>query len=169
MPPLAVRAIGVAGWPCFCSSASPSGPSTSRTRTPEMGPVTMPTPDQRQVSSSSFVALRFRYGCSSRRLGSLERSLIGIGDHPRRRYSTASSLAVAFIRCAPAGYQLEWTWNLLGVGVWSRGELGLVPFLCSRLRTQPLCSRPHFFAPHLGLGLLGFGFCKFVRPVGYLL
>src|SRR5215218_9057671 len=112
-PPPAVLTIGVTGCPCFCSSASPSGPSTSSTRTPETGPVTMPTPDQGQASSSSFVALRVRYGRSSRRLGSLERGLIGIGDHPRRRYSTASPLAVTLIRCAPGIHRVSCSYILL--------------------------------------------------------
>src|SRR5215217_8273071 len=117
MPPPAVRTIGVTGWPYLRSSASPSGPSASRTRRPDTGPVTMPTPDQRQVSSSSFVALRVRYGCNSRRLGSFDLSLIGIGDQPRRRYSTASPLAVAFIRCALRIHRVSWIKNLLlGIG-----------------------------------------------------
>src|SRR5215210_7434674 len=116
MPPLAVRTIGVAGWPCFCSPASPSGPSTSRTRTPETGPVTMPTPDQDQAPSSSCVALRVRYGRSSCRLGSLEPGLIGMGDHPRRRYSTASPLAAALIQCAPRFHRVPLI-NLLSMGV----------------------------------------------------
>ena len=85
MPPLGVRAIGVAGWPYLLSSVSPSGPSTSSTRTPETDPVTMPTPDQAHERSSSWVAGLLRYGSSSSRAGYLVPRFIGIGHQPSRR------------------------------------------------------------------------------------
>src|SRR5215203_6301803 len=94
MPPLGVRAKGVAGWPYFVSSVSPSGPSTSSTRTPETCPVTMPTPDQAHERSSSCVAGLLRYGASWPSAVCLLPSFMGIGHQPPRRYSAAAAFAL---------------------------------------------------------------------------
>ena len=54
---------------------------------------TDPRPGQAPAPPSWPCVLR--YGRSSRRFGSFERALIGMGDHPRRRYSAASRAAHA--------------------------------------------------------------------------
>src|SRR5215203_1154857 len=61
----------------------------------------------------AFVASAYRTGIGTRE--SLLRPYAGGG---------------ATHRCAPEGYRVSWGKNLLGVGVWCRGELLTRPFSC---------------------------------------